>query len=362
MKVAGATFGIVGALAAFPRRLAAREVQSRGGRLRRGVKRKTDVVVFGRRLLEKHDETEIEARVDTLADAGTTPISENGFLRALGILTAPEHSDLTRRSLIDQSVLTSRDFDMLSLFDAFEHDREPYSFRDLILSKKYAGLIAGGANWGAILRSIHRSGPVASLTRMSLHWDSPASVRAKIGADKTELDGQHLLPLPDAEEEDIEEIFSEAEVAEGMKRYDDAAALYARYLALDPGDSVAAYNRANCLRDAGNPDEAGHAYAQAIKLDGGFVEAWFNYAGLLKDRGQPDAARKHLAQAITLDPDYADAVYNLAAIEYDASNWPEARRWWARYLELDETSSWAKKARRGIHYIDMLLNTKKSAG
>ncbi len=362
MKVAGATFGIVGALAAFPRRLAAREVKHRGGQLRRGVKRRTAVVVFGRRLLDRQTEAEIEARFDGLTEAGAKIISENGFLRVLSLVAAPEPSNLTRRSLLDQSGLSERNLDMLSLFDAFEHDREPYSFRDLILSKKYAGLVAGGATWGAILRSIHRSGPVASLTRLSLQWDHPASIYARIGADKTELDGQHLLPLPEADDEQAEEIFYEAEAAEAAKRYDAAAALYARYLALDPADSVAAYNRANCLRDAGRLDEAAHAYSLAIKLDGGFVEAWFNYAGLLKDRGQPDAARRHLAHAIGLDPDYADAVYNLAALEYEADNWPEARRLWSRYLELDQTSKWARQATRGIQYIDLMLNTQKSAG
>ena len=38
--------------------------------------------------------------------------------------------------------------DLLSLFDAFEHDAEPYSFRDLILARKYAALLAGGRQLG----------------------------------------------------------------------------------------------------------------------------------------------------------------------------------------------------------------------
>ena len=56
-----------------------------------------------------------------------------------------------------------------ALFDAFERDGEPCSFRDLILARKYAGLIAGGAGWGAIARSVHRFGPAASLTAKALH-------------------------------------------------------------------------------------------------------------------------------------------------------------------------------------------------
>ena len=48
MRKPDTTFGIVGALSAFPRRLAARALQSKGGRLRRGITRHTKNVVIGR--------------------------------------------------------------------------------------------------------------------------------------------------------------------------------------------------------------------------------------------------------------------------------------------------------------------------
>ena len=83
--------------------------------------------------------------------------------------------------------------------------------------------------------------------------------------------------------------------------------LYGRCIALDPSDSVAMYNRANCYRALGELEDASTAYAQAIKVDPGFVEAWFNFAALLRDEGKIDAARTHLNRAIAIDPDYADA-------------------------------------------------------
>ena len=46
MSKPGATFGIVGALSAFPRRLAARAVATKGGQLRRGVTRKTSRLIM----------------------------------------------------------------------------------------------------------------------------------------------------------------------------------------------------------------------------------------------------------------------------------------------------------------------------
>ncbi|TGV66045.1 O-linked GlcNAc transferase, partial [Mesorhizobium sp. M00.F.Ca.ET.149.01.1.1] len=177
MIVPGAVFGVVGALAAFPLRLAAREVERRHAELRRGVTRRTSHVVFGRVLLAKSGlakagDAEIERRAKAEREAGRQLISENGFLHLLGLMKAPDASSLSRQSLIDQSRLSGDDLDMLSLFDAFEHDGEPYSFRDLILARKYAGLIASGASWGAIARSVHRSGPVASLTAKSLNLGS----------------------------------------------------------------------------------------------------------------------------------------------------------------------------------------------
>jgi tetratricopeptide (TPR) repeat protein len=359
MRKPDTTFGIVGALSAFPRRLAARALASKGGRLRRGITRHTTTLVLGRTLLDKLDDFTIEARVAALRDTGLTLLSENGFLRLLGLLPAPEHSSLTRQSLLDQSRLGARDFDLLALFDAFEHDSEPFSFRDLILSRKYAGLIAGGATWGAIARSVHRSGPVQSLTALSLHPGGPRRIHALIGDQPAELDGQRILPLA-AVEDESEQYFELAEAAEAGGLFAEAAVLYGHCLAIDPNDSVAAYNRANCLKAVHDTVEAANAYMLAIKRDPDFVEAWFNYAGLLREEGKTGIAREHLTRAVEIDPDYADAVYNLATLEYEAGALAEARRWWARYLELDQDSDWARTAARGIAYVDAQL--RRTAG
>jgi len=360
MPQSPANFGIVGALRAFPQRLAARAVASRGGRLRRGVTRQTNRIVIGGKLLDKLSDAEIARRVAALRESGTKLISENGFLRWLHELERPEGAaNLARQSLIDQSKLDPQNFDLLALFDAFEHDAEPFSFRDLILARKYAGLIAGGAGWGAVVRSLHNAGPVASLTALSLHPGSTRRIYAAEGEGRTELNGQRLLALEPAED-DSEEYFTLAEQAEDAGLHAEASVLYARCLALDPSDSVAAYNRANCLRTIGETGEAGTAYAQAIKIDPNFVEAWFNYAELLRGDGKLDGARRHLQRAVAIDGTYADAVYNLATLEFDARRLDEARRWWSRYLELDQDSDWDRTAMRGIAFIDQ--STRRSVG
>ncbi len=358
MPVAAPIFGIVGALEAFPRRLAARAVEAAGGQLRRGINRQTTHIVIGRRLIDRLSDAEIHARVVNFRQHDATLLSERGFLTWLRLLDPPQHSSLTRAALLDQSRLDARSFDMLALFDAFEHASEPFSFRDLILARKYAGLVAGGATWGAIARSIHRTGPVTSLTALSLHHKGD-KLYVQDGGASAEMDGQRLLdlaPTPDQSED----YFARAESLEANKLYAEAATLYERCLAIDPTDSVAAFNLANCLKALEQPAEAALAYARAIKLDPGFAEAWFNFAGLLRDQEKITSAREHLNRAIAIDPGYADAIYNLATLEYEALNLRDARRWWLRYLELDDHSDWARKATRGIAYIDHEL--RKSAG
>jgi tetratricopeptide (TPR) repeat protein len=358
----GKCFAVIGALTAFPRRLTAREVERQQGRLRSGVTRRTTHIVIGRKLLTRSSDAEIETRLDGLRNTPCHLLSENGFLRLLGLRQVIEGAAITRASLLDQARLAERDLVLLSLFDAFEHDQEPYSFRDLILAKKYAGLIAGGASWAAIVRSIHRSpGAIGALTALSLEAEGGEAIYARVGEQLSELDGQMLLPIAPSTDAEFEQLFESAEEAEAEGRFADAAALYERCLSLDPKDPDAAYNRANCLVATGRPDDARSSFLHAIKLDPGFVEAWFNLADLLKARGQPDAARKHLEKAIAIDAGYADAIYNLAALEFDAGRLAEAKGLWTRYLELDASSEWARNATRGIHYIDLHL-AQRNAG
>jgi tetratricopeptide (TPR) repeat protein len=343
------TFGILGALAAFPRRIAARAVERSGGRLQRGVTRQTTHVVIGRRLLAAHEQT-VASRLEAPRATGRRILSENSFLHWLGLKDAPDPGALTTQTLTDQAHLSPRDLELLAAFDAFEHDAPPWSFRDLILAKKYAGLIAAGATWAAIARSVHHAGPAVSLTAKSLQVGTGPAIYLRDGDTLSELDGQLLLDILGAED-DAEAVFSAAETAEQAGRPAEAAALYRRCLDLDPGDATAAFNRANCLRGLGRLDEAEQDYCRALQRDPGFVEAWYNLAGLVAERGRPDAARRQLEQAIVRDPDYADAIFNLARLAFEAGDLDAASQGWRRYLELDSGSDWARAAERGLQFI-----------
>jgi tetratricopeptide (TPR) repeat protein len=354
MRLSGDSYGVIGAFEAFPLRLAAKRVAALGGRLHRSLTRGTTAAVFGRKLLARNDDAGIMTRLSAAREAGALPLSENGFLRALGTLPALPHANISRAALGEQSGLDDATLDLLILFDAFEHHAEPFSFRDVILAKKYAGLVATGAPWGAIARSIHQIGPVGSLTALTLQTGSNRIV-ARDNHSLAELDGQRLLALPETGDE-AEDYFGLAEAAEASDMFAEAARLYGHCAAIDPTDATAAFNLGNCLRKLDDFAGAAHAYASALKRDPLFVEAWFNHGGVLRNLGRTDAARQHLRKAVALDPSYADAVYNLAALEYDAGDLGAAREWWQRYLELDGQSDWARRARAGIGLANGVLS------
>ena len=341
------SYGLIGALAALPRRLAERAVAERGGRLTRGTARGTTHAVFGRGLLKQEDDAGLSERLARERSAGRQVVSENGFLRRLELRPAAAAADLSREAVLVRAGIAPEVFDLLAILDAFESDAEPFSFRDILLARQYAGLVRGGAGAVAIARSVHRSGDPISLTAKALQVGADQAIYARHGALLSELDGQLLIPL--GEPPDLpDDLFAEAQDLEASGQPDEAAARYARCLALDPGDAVAAFNCANCLRASARVAEAERGYLAAIKADPGFVEAWFNLAGLVAEAGRSEAARRHLERAVALDPDYGDAVFNLAALAFEAGDLPAARRWWTRYLELDQDSDWARTARRGL--------------
>jgi hypothetical protein len=241
MEFSGASIGVVGALRAFPLRTAARRVAQGGGRLHRGLPRGTTMAVFCRSLLTRLDRTAIEQRMDQARAVAGCVQSENALMRRMGLLARPAPGTLPRQSLLDQSGLGAMSLDLLALFDAFEHDAEPFSFRDLILAKKYAGLEKSGANWHDIARSLHDVGPVGSLTALTLATSGDRIV-AEDAISRAELDGQRLLPFDD-QADAAEDYFAHAEIAEQAGLFAEAAVLYGHCAAVDASDATAPFNQ-----------------------------------------------------------------------------------------------------------------------
>ena len=190
MKVEGAVFAILGALEAFPRRLAVREIARRRGSIRRGISRRTSIAVFGHRAAQAWPAERILGRIEEARTAGAALISENAFLHLLALAPASATArQISTRQLLDQSGLDEETVERLRLFDAFEFSEEPYGFRDLVAAKQYARLIGEGLDWLGLLRAI-RSGRVAAPS------GSLASVRLeRSGSDVLMRAGEALTEL-----------------------------------------------------------------------------------------------------------------------------------------------------------------------
>ena len=103
-----------------------------------------------------------------------------------------------------------------------------------------------------------RSGPAASLTAQSLHCTAGRAIYARGGGGLSELDGQMLLDLDAGREERARGALRRRPrrrrptAGTPRRRRSTRAAS-----AIDPGDAVAAFNRANCLRAAGRQRRGG---------------------------------------------------------------------------------------------------------
>ena len=357
MKVDGAVFAILGALEAFPRRLAAREIERRRGSIRRGISRRTSVAVFGHRAAQAWSAERIAKGIQDARAAGADLISENAFLRLLGLMRQSETArQIPSRQLLDQSGLDEETVEHLRLFDAFEFSEEPFGFRDLVAARQYARLIADGLDWYGLVRAVRTgrvTAPGGSLASVRLERLG-ADVLMRTGAALTELSGQHLLDFPVEEADRADQLFEDAQEAEEIGDWERARSLYEKCLAIEPRDPVIAFNLSHAFIQLGNASEARRYLHKVLNLDKNYAEAWYNLASLARERKDMAAARRHLQKAITADPTYPDPLFNLALVEFESGAHEEATRLWQKYRELDPGSEWSEKARHGLQLIALM--------
>jgi len=357
MTVKGAVFAIIGALDAFPHRLALRQIEARGGKLRRGVSRATTVAVIGHRLAQNSTPERIAKRLDEARSAGARLISERAFLRLLGLAHESEdHRQLSAADLREKSGLDPDSFELLRLFDVFDVSEEPFGFRDLVAAKQCTGLIRDGVEWIAIVEAVQTKSPISAdggLSKVRLERSEWNGVLMRAGDALTELSGQHILALPE-EVDSVDELFETAREAEDDEDWERARALYSRCHAMEPRDPVIAFNLSHAQLKLGDLEGAKRMLNKVMSLDIRFAEAWFNLAAIARMQGDLEAAWLNLKRAIFADRDFPDAIYNLAHLEFERGELGEAARHWKRYLELDRTSDWALKARTGLQLIAMI--------
>ncbi len=134
----------------------------------------------------------------------------------------------------------------------------------------------------------------------------------------------------------------DAETAEDL---DEAAACYARALALEPEHPGALLNLGNVAYQSGQLREACEHYRAATQADPDYAEGWYNLANVLDDLGHLDAAARCYDAALDLAPEFADAHFNLALLWEKSGARERARTHWARFLELVSEGDSADLAR-----------------
>jgi tetratricopeptide (TPR) repeat protein len=354
---------IVGRLATLSRERAFEAVAAAGGDVRRGQPRHGGLLVIGRLAFRQLDRGGLRRRISAADDAGARCLSESMFLEAIGLL-GPEST--AAAGVVDLEKLpekTGLDVDtlrLLILFDVIRPKDNQCSFRDLVAAREVARLLAEGIGLGDVIEGAHRitdnrpqrrAGPFDQdqpLARLRLVSDQYGQIVHQIGSSLADLNGQMRLPLPDADNPAVDELFEAAEEAEWLGELPVAAKLYQRCMRLDRKDPIAPFNLANVLREQDDIDGAVFHLRLALGLDPHFADAWYNLALIMDGKGEKRAAMEGFERAIAADPNYADPVYNLAQLHFDDEDFEEAGRLWTRYIALDPDSEWSRRARHGV--------------
>ncbi len=99
-------------------------------------------------------------------------------------------------------------------------------------------------------------------------------------------------------------------------------------------------------------------YTRALEVDPTYPLAHFNLGNLADEEGNFEEARKHYLEAVRLNPRYADAYFNLALLSERTSDVLRAIGYWSTYLKLDNTSEWARAARKQLDKLKQSVRSK----
>lgn len=345
MRLAGTAVVIVGGLASVPRRIAARLIAERGGRLARGLSRGSGLLVVGRRSPRPLIEGRIAAALVRADALGVPAIGETAFLNLLGLTDhrpAPAEAAMRLAGHGTTSGL-ARLLALLDIIDPGEELRARQALREV-----RRALAQGMDPHRLLCDLLHEPERLrAKLPSLTLARDEAGRLGRRLAGRIAELDGQFRLDLASPPGPTTDALFEAAERAEAAETWMEAEQLYRRCLAREPADATLHFNLGNVLREEGREAEAAAAFAKAAALDPEMAEAWFNLAGLAEAKGRIAEAARRYRQALAIEPDYADALFNLARLETERDSFADALPLWQRYLALDRESRWGELARKG---------------
>jgi tetratricopeptide (TPR) repeat protein len=345
MRLAGTAVVIVGALASLPRRIAARLVAERGGRLARALSRGTGLVVIGRRSARPLLEGRVEAALERADHLAVPVIGETAFLALLGLTDRRPGAPETAAQLAGRG-LDAGFVRLLALFDVIDPAEELRARQ--ALKEVRRALSEGMEPLSLLAQLLQEPAPLsAKLPSLTLARDEAGRLGQRLAGRVAELDGQLRLDLAAPPGIGTDLLFEAAERAEAAQDWSEAERLYERCILREPEDPTLHFNLGNVLRELGRQAEAAAAFARAASLDPEMAEAWFNLGCLAEARGHGAEAAHRYRRALAIEPDYADALFNLARLETERDCFAEALPLWQRYLALDRNSRWGEIARKG---------------
>lgn len=249
---------------------------------------------------------------------------------------------------------------------------ESYSFFDLIQLKKVRDLRARRLASATILRSLQamqkqvagmenpflESGTYAVGRRIAFrhggHSFDPVAGQFLMDFDPT----GRLLPARAPKVHVIADAQTAADffqrgvaLEDDPNTHDEAIAIYAKVLEMDPSFAAAHINIGTLLYNRRDFRASEYHYRKAIEADPKYALAYFDLGNVLDETGRVIEAASAYRTALQLAPTYADAHYNLA-LAYEKLREPrKALKHWKAYVRLDGKGPWTIHARHQIRHI-----------
>jgi len=357
------TVAFTGRLACMSRAEAFEVVRQHGGMPSQSVTRQTNVLVVGELGWPLLDNGRPSNKLSKASSYGIAVVSERRFLEWIG-KAVPDglHRTYSADQIASLSKLSSSTVDELVRFGLLNPRGGLFGFRDLASARQISKLFAHGVVLPEIIRSVKEVRewlPEADLSNLRLHPAAHDAIEIEQPEGRTDKRGQFVLPVS-RPEQNADDLFEQAQTAEGTGDIAEAERLYRVLMKCDPTDAAPPFNLGNMLRADGRKVEAEAALRAATRADPTFAEAWYNLSDLLDGQGKSEAAVDCLRRALHAAPEYADAMFNLALLLQRNNRHAEAAEYWRRYLANDAQSEWAARARRCLKFCEMQVHHQRS--
>src|SRR5262245_29857686 len=367
-----ATVSFTGRLATLSREEACRLVREAGGEPTTGVSRNTSLLVVGMGgwpLLADGGVAIKLKRAEELRrrGCGIRILSEEAFLELLGRKHLPQPSapkTHTAAEVCQQLRLSPEALDRWEQFGLIHPVDGLYDFQDLVSLRTIAELGERGVRPEVIAQSLQSLASILPaierpLAQLRILAENPKALHVDLGGSLMAPNGQLLINFGDVPRPDTTivplkttpsdgEWFEYGQACEEAEDYEEAVAAYRRAIATSSPFPAAWFNLGNVLRMLGQIEAAGKTYREATRQDAAMAPAWYNLADVQEEQGRIDDAVESLQAALKASPSFADAHFNLALCYEKRAQWGEARHHWEAYLRADNSSQWAKIARRHL--------------